>query len=155
MSLTFRILQLEDSDKILQLEKALLAKSNDDPMMAEIESWTSPWRQESLNHYLPTGWCFGGFQRDKNNSESELKCYFIAQPLLFLSRQTQSLWVEHIYYENPKDGYEIFEIAWKLSREKHFQKVYFPKYIQSLNLSVIKVSDWDPQYVEIKTTKVN
>ena len=155
MSLTFRILQLEDALSILQLEKKILAKLNDDPMLAEIESWTSPWRQESLNHYLPMGWSFGGFLRDQQNKETELKCYFLGQPMLFLNRQTQSLWVEHIYYENPMMGYEIFEIALKLSREKHFQKVYFPEYIQNLDLKGLKISPWDPQYLEIKTTKVN
>ena len=55
MTLITRIMQITDLDEIIAFEKELLAKSNDDEMDREIQSWNARWRSESLAHPLPMG----------------------------------------------------------------------------------------------------
>jgi hypothetical protein len=114
-----------------------------------LQSWTAPWREESLNHYLPQGWSFGVWSED-----NKLLGYFLAQPLLFLNQQTQSLWVEHICSPEAQILRELCETAIKLSREKHFQRVYLPtQMLQLSKLTGYKFETWNNNVTFVKTVK--
>lgn len=159
MSLYLRVIQPDDLDEVLQFEKAKLQETITDEMERELKSWNSRWRIESLNHYLPMGWSF--LARDRNlkssfSSEGLLVGYFIAQPLLFFEGQTQTLWVEHMQYNTLQARDELCELAYKLSREKHFQKVLFPESQSVMNaVRAYKAQNWDPQVLSVATTKAS
>lgn len=88
-----KTLILANLEMILSFEQELLEKINLDPMKKKLLSWKASWREESLEHYLPTGWCFGFFNPD---NPKQLLGYYLAQPILFYRGLTQNLWVEHI-----------------------------------------------------------
>jgi len=117
-----KILQAYDAAAIEQFEKDRLAKSDLDPFEAEMQSWNSAWRKESLEYYLPTGWCFGIWSDD---THTKLTGYFLAQPLMFIDKLTQTFWVEHLQGDTPKEIQDLIQVAVRLAREKHFQKVIF------------------------------
>ena len=120
MSYQARVLQPADLETIQQFEQKLLACRVSDEMEREMLSWHAPWRRESLEHYLPMGWCFGVFT-------GELKGYFLAQPQLFTRGFTQALWVEHLGGEDNAVSEQLIDIAQRLCREKHFQMLYVQK----------------------------
>lgn len=159
MSLYLRVIQMEDLEEILQFERAKLSETVSDEMERELKSWNSRWRKESLNHYLPMGWCF--LARDRNlpsphSQEGMLVGYFLAQPLLFFDGNTQSLWVEHMQYNTLQARDELCELAYKLSREKHFQKVFFPESQSVLNaVKTFRAQNWDPQVLSVPTSKAS
>jgi hypothetical protein len=132
------MIQILDStyeQTIRRLELQALEMKISDPMEREMFSWNAPWRGESLQHYLNTGWSVGLFGDD-----GKLKGYFLAQPLLFFKGLTQVLWVEHFSYSNLEDFNELKDTVTRYAREKHLQ-------------SVIYFSPQDNQLTEIKTTK--
>lgn len=157
MSLFCRVVQLQDLQEILDFENRKLQELIPDEMERTLHSWNVRWRKEALEHYLALGWSFLARDKDKPSSFSEeglLVGYFIAQPLLFLDGQTQSLWVEHLQYASLQARDELCELAYKLSREKHFQKVFFPN-VSGINnsISAFKAEAWNPGVMHIKTTK--
>lgn len=157
MALFCRIVQLQDLDEILDFENKKLQEQIPDEMERTLASWNARWRKEALEHYLKLGWSFIARDKDKPSSFSDeglLVGYFIAQPLLFLDGQTQSLWVEHLAYASLQARDELCELAYKLSREKHFQKVFFPN-IAGINnsISAFKAEAWNPGVMSVKTTK--
>jgi hypothetical protein len=161
MSLQLRIIQPSEIEEILSFEKRKLQDQIQDEMEREFAMWNSRWRKEALEFYLPMGWSFlARDQQVQNNngeahSEGPIVGYFIAQPLLFLHGQTQSLWIEHLQYNSLQVRDELCELAWRLSKEKHFQKVYFPDLSGLANgVSRFKAEPWSPQVLEVKTTKV-
>ena len=143
---SIKILQPSEISSILNFEKGL----NSDPSVVwTLQSWTAPWREESLNHYLPQGWSFGVWSED-----NKLLGYFLGQPLLFLDQQTQSLWVEYVGSPDEKILRELCETAIKLSREKHFQRVYLPTPgLQLSKLTGYKFEVWNNQVTYVKTVK--
>ena len=150
MSLKLKIIQVTDLDEILEYEKKKLSESIANEMDRELNSWNAAWRREALEHYLPLGWSF--LARDELGA---LMGYFIAQPLLFLEGQTQSLWVEHIQYTSLEARDELCETAYKLAREKHFQKVFFPNQNTIENsIRGMKAQRWEPAVLTVRTTKV-
>jgi hypothetical protein len=158
MSLYLRVIEPSETDEILDFENRKLSEMIADETERTLASWNTRWRKESLQHYLPMGWSF--LARDPSqpsafSSEGLLVGYFIAQPLLFFEGQTQSLWIEHIQYSTLQARDELADLAYKLSREKHLQKVFFPE-SQSLHNAVrgMKAESWDPQVLSVKTTKV-
>lgn len=159
MALVSRIMQLSDLEEVIAFEKQKLQETINDEMDRELFSWNAKWRKEALEHYLPMGWSF--LIRDQGttspfSSEGQLVGYFLGQPLLFFEGQTQSLWVEHIQYLSLQARDELCEIAYKLSREKHFQKVFFPESQSILNaVKNFKAENWDPQVLVARTTKVS
>ena len=141
-----QILQSSDQDQIMEFERQL----NPNPDMEwTMKSWSAPWRAESLQHYLPQGWSFGVW-----NEQKQMTGYFLAQPHLFMDSQTQSLWVEHVQAIQDSLRAELCEIAIKLSREKHFQRVYFSDSLKSIvqNLS-FKPENWAQAPFFVKTVK--
>jgi hypothetical protein len=158
MNLFCRVIQVQDLNEILDFENKKLQESIPDEMARTLHSWNVRWRKEALEHYLASGWSFLARDPDKLSEFSDeglLVGYFIAQPLLFLDGQTQSLWVEHLQYASLQARDELCELAYRLSREKHFQKVYFPD-VSGINNSIssFKAETWNPAVMHIKTTKV-
>lgn len=158
MALFCRIVQLQDLDEILDFENKKLIEQVPDEMERTFQSWNARWRKEALEHYLKLGWSFLARDKDKPSEfsdEGQLVGYFMGQPLLFVGGQTQSLWVEHLQYASLQARDELCELAYKLSREKHFQKVFFPNEHGIANsISAFKAEVWNPNVMQIKTTKV-
>ena len=149
MSLFCRIVQADDLQDILDLENRKLQESFPDEMERMMAGWNSKFRLEALNHYIALGWSF--LARDE---EDKLMGYFIAQPLLFLDGHTQSLWVEHVQHCSLQARDELCELAYKLGREKHLQRVYFPNDNGVPNsVKSFKPDAWTPGTLAVKTTK--
>ncbi len=151
----FVVLKAEDAPAVLRFERDQLESQNLDPIERELLSWHSPWRQESLDHYLPLGWSFGLW-----SDSGELRAYFLAQPLLFFRQMTQSLWVEHMGFpaQKPELALSMMDLAYRLSREKHLQKLLLPPSVP-LDKMGPEVERLNPQmlkegFVEIKTSKL-
>lgn len=151
MSLFCRIIQLDDLQNLLSFEARKMQEAIPDEAERTFAQWNSRARKEAMEHYVPMGWSFLAL-----DSDDELVGYFLAQPLLFLDGQTQSLWVEHVQYSSLQARDELCELAYKLSREKHFQRVYFPQGSGIMNsVAVFKPEVWHPAALQVKTTKVS
>ncbi|MES3038163.1 MAG: hypothetical protein V4736_09675 [Bdellovibrionota bacterium] len=157
MDIYCRIMTPTDTDEVMDFENRKLVDSHPDEMERSIASWHARWRRESLDHYMALGWSF--LVRDREvpsqySNEGLLIGYFIAQPLLFVDGNTQSLWVEHLSYSSLKARDELCDLAYRLSREKHFQKVIFPSNTGVMNaLNGHKPETWQPQTIALRTTK--
>ena len=88
MTMDIKILQSQDLESILNLEKALLEQEIKEEIEREMFSWKAPWRQEALEHYLQLGWSFGIWQ--ENGAGRKLLAYFLGQPLVHFRGMTQS-----------------------------------------------------------------
>jgi hypothetical protein len=159
MSLYLRVIQSSDLEEILEFEQAKLRETVVDEDERIFAAWHSRWRKESLEHYIPMGWSF--LARDRNMAteqlpEGPLVGYFLAQPLLFFAGQTQSLWVEHMQFQALQARDELCELAYRLSREKHFQKVLFPESATVMNaVKSFKPTNWNPQVLSVASTKAS
>lgn len=112
-----KVLRLEDKGLLMSFEQA---KSSQDPdPMAFMKNWSSPWREESLDHYLSLGWCMAHI------FEGEVKGYVLVQPILFFLGHTQSLWIESVRAQSEEISAELFEAIVKVSKDKHMQQVFF------------------------------
>ncbi len=109
-----------DQDRIYSFANEFLSKRSEDATAFMFDSWTAAWRKESLEHYLKCGWSFVA-----TSPSDQVVGFFLAQPLLFLNRQTQSLWVEMILGVDQEITEYLIEIAIKTAREKHLQRVLF------------------------------
>lgn len=158
MSLFLRIIQPSEIDEIIDFEMKELAEKIRDESERQIHSWNARWRKESLEHYLPMGWSF--LARDPSlassfSKEGALVGYFLAQPLLFFDGQTQSLWVEHLQFSALQARDELTDLAYRLSREKHLQRVFFPNTNSILNsIKQMKPEPFGTETFFVKTTKV-
>lgn len=114
---------LDPTAKILirKFELQRLAEQITDEMEREMASWNAPWREESLDHYLGTGWSVGLWSSE---SKSQFLGYFLGQPLLFYQGLTQVLWVEHISAVNQTGVQTLLETAVRYARDKHLQSVF-------------------------------
>lgn len=128
-----QILDSADVDSIRKLEIKKLEASVPDEMEREMLSWNAPWREESLQHYLATGWSVGLF-----SEQGELKAYFLAQPFLFFKGLTQVLWVEHFSYNTESEFEVLKDTVTRYSREKHLQSVMYVG--QDTNIHEIKTT---------------
>ncbi|MFP5518285.1 MAG: hypothetical protein ACLGGX_00145 [Bdellovibrionia bacterium] len=149
-----RVLQSSDIEEILKFEEQKLQELIPDESERMFASWNSRARREALEHYSQLGWSFLARDSQKPNefsSEGTLVGYFLGQPLLFFEGQTQSLWVEHIQTSNEQASMELIDLAYRLSREKHFQKVFLPK--GASGLPPVSFENWQPQVLTAKTTK--
>ena len=114
LGLAPRVLDPSEIEEVVAYEQAKLSGSIENML----QSWNAPWRKESLDHYVPKGWCFA--VRDKNQ---KLVAYFLAQPLLFFNGLTQTLWVEHLAYDDSQMLEPLIDLARKYAKDKHLQKV--------------------------------
>lgn len=121
MELAYKIATLAELDEILAFGDAALARTEKDETARMFKSWHAPWRKESLEHYLKLGWSF--VARDK--ATDELQGFFLGQALLFIRSQTQTLWIEALEAKTDEARQGLADIAIRLSREKHLQRVLF------------------------------
>lgn len=146
----YRIAELADLETVFEYE----AKKMHDPAIGEIENqiliWDSNFRKEALEHYFKLGWSFLAF--DQNN---KLVGFFLGQPLLFFDKQTQSLWVEYVSADNNDIYTELVDIAYRLARDKHLQRVLYSKEVQNGGYLTkeFPFKDWELQISFLKTTK--
>lgn len=147
--MTYRIAQLDDVETVYNFELGQTSQSSDDEFEKMIAVWSSPFRKESLEHYFKLGWSFIAF-----NAKKEVVGFFLGQPLLFFDQQTQSLWIEHVSGINSTISTELVDIAYRLAREKHFQRVLLSEKIQKLDLQKsFPFQDWERTIQFLKTTK--
>jgi hypothetical protein len=145
-----RVLTPEDAPQIVEFEKLRLQQTIHDENERELMSWHASWRKESLEHYLPLGWSFGIW----DETTTKLMGYYIAQPQLFLRGMTQTLWVERLTANTPQVGADLIELAYRICREKHFQKVLFFVHEDSdLSQSVFQLDRVTDNLMELKTAK--
>lgn len=145
----YRIAQTEDLENIFLFAENKLKTVISDDMERMMAIWESRFRKEALEHYLKLGWSFVAEDAVKN-----VIGFFLGQPLLFFQGQTQTLWVEFILANDENIKMNLADIAYKLSRDKHFQQVLFPEDVQNLNfekpISFQKIKD---PIIWAKTTK--
>lgn len=108
--------------------------------------WNVRWRKEAITHYFNTGWSFIAEQNGK------LAGYFMAQPFVHFRGQTQTVWVEHLESQNENIVHGLVEIAVKVAREKHMQRVLFSGELQN-SVNVWNPTLLDEKILEVKTTK--
>jgi hypothetical protein len=117
---------------------ARLERSMPDENLRRMTSWHVSWRSESLDHYLPNGWCFG-----LRADDGQWRGFFLAQPLLFFRGLTQTLWMEYLSFDEKADGDALLEVAVKVAREKHFQAVLISGGVSVADL----IEVWRPERV--------
>lgn len=146
---TYRIAQLADVENIHQFEMTLKFGDEAESIESKIQVWDSSYRTEALEHYFKLGWSFIA-----TNEKNEIVGFFLGQPLLFLDKQTQTLWVEYVSAINNEVKTELIDIAYRLSREKHFQRVLISSEFEKQNLDKpFPFKAWDRQVSVLKTTK--
>jgi hypothetical protein len=149
MSIDLKVIINSDIPEILNYEENRLIEQGLPEDEIKISAWSAPWRKEALEHYVPLGWSF--IARDV---DGRLLGYFLAQPILFFDRQTQSLWVEHLQASSLLARDALTDLAYRLSREKHLQRVYFPNLPHIHNaIAGYKPELWGSQSLLLKTTK--
>jgi hypothetical protein len=159
MSLFFRLIEKSDFDELQDFEQKKLKDTITNEIELSLAKWESPTRPESMNHYINSGWSF--LVRNKEipspfSQEGMLVGYFLAQPLLFIDNQPQSLWIEHISFSSLETRDRLCELAYQLGKEKHFQKVFFPNVHSILNsVKTLKPSSWSPNILQVHSTKVS
>ncbi|MBX3039801.1 MAG: hypothetical protein KF789_03705 [Bdellovibrionaceae bacterium] len=157
MALFCRVIQSSDLPEILDYENRKLVETMPDEQERTLHSWHVRWRPESLGHYVPLGWSFLARNPELTSAaepEGALVGYFIAQPVLFFDGQTQSLWVEHLSYSSLQSRDELCELAYRLCREKHFQRVFFPNVTGVANsVAGFRPEPWQASVICVKTTR--
>jgi hypothetical protein len=144
--LEFQVLALQDINEVYNFGEQRLRSEIADENERTFRSWTVKWRKESLEHYLKLGWSF--IAREAGQPVG----FFLGQPFLFFRGQTQTLWIEHIEARDAQVRASLIEIAVKVAREKHIQRVLFsePEPVANSFYGGQVVSD---VITEVKTTK--
>jgi hypothetical protein len=145
---SYRIAQLADVENVFNYESQLLNNADLEEIEKQILIWNSHFRKEALEHYFKTGWSFVAEDENKN-----ICGFFMGQPMLFMNKQTQSLWVEYVSAVDNEIYTELVDIAYRLSREKHFQRVQFANLQAERLLKNLPASSLDINIQFIKTTK--
>lgn len=150
MNFEIKNLREDNSEEIFALELSLLRAKGMDELEAQMESWKSRWREESLKHYLAQGWCFGAY----DESTKKLEAYFTAKVVPFFRSYTQVLWIEHFHALNPLARDMLLEVAYKYSREKHLQMIMFDGLeLNTKEKELYKAFSVDSIFTGIKTAK--
>jgi hypothetical protein len=159
VALAFQVLSPGDLDEVFRFADEKLKKSVPDDTERAFQSWSVRWRKEALEHYLRMGWSFVARKEAALGEKGETMGFFLAQPLLFFRGQTQTLWVEHVSAADEETTRQLVEIAVKVAREKHLQRVLFS---QPSEIS-LALEPWKPTLLgddhrsdliaEVKTTK--
>ncbi len=146
---TYRIAQLEDVEDVHQFELMCQFPEDSESFENKMQVWDSSYRKESLEHYFKLGWSFIA-----TDNQNKIVGFFLGQPFLFVDKQTQSLWIEYVSALNDEVKTELIDIAYRLSREKHFQRVLLSSEFerQSLNKK-FPFQKWDRSTSTLKTTK--
>jgi hypothetical protein len=118
MNLQPVVLISEDIDAIFEFEMQTLIQDIPDEDERMLAQWKSPWRREALEHYLKLGWSMS-----MNDAAGKIQAYFLAQPILFMGCQTQTLWIEHLGGVSKEAQTYALEVAARLASDKHLQRV--------------------------------
>jgi len=154
MGLSFRVAMPTDLEKVLEFARRRNDQRFSDPNQRRFAEWGAKWRTESLQHYLATGWCFLASRGAANKPESELAGFYLAQPFLFFRSQTQTLWVEELLGSDTDVCCALAEVAVRVAREKHMQRVLFSESFQINEfLLSLKGQTFQDQIIEVMTTK--
>jgi len=149
MSINYKIAQSDDLETIYNYAHNKLKNQISDEMELMMKVWESNFRKEALEHYLKLGWSFIA-----QNEKNEIVGFFLGQPLLFIDAQTQTLWMEMIEADDFKIQAELADIAIKLSRDKHLQRVILPKSVETLHFEKpYQFKHWSEKSIWVKTTK--
>lgn len=148
MALVHQVLSNPDIDEVLDFASGRLVSAIPDEAERAFASWSVPWRKEALEHYLKLGWSF------ITRESGEARGFFLAQPFLFFRGQTQTLWVEHVEATSPEVLDVLVDVAVRVAREKHLQRVLFAN-ADRLSTALAR---WNPEPLEssiavVKTTK--
>lgn len=149
MTIEFQVLGLSDLDEVYGFAERRLVQSMPDETERMFHSWQVRWRREALEHYLKLGWSF--IARD---TEGRTLGFFLGQPFLFFRGQTQTLWVEHIEAHDSAVREALIDVAVRVAREKHLQRVLIADADQFKQ--ELERWTWAPlneSIAEIKTTK--
>lgn len=106
----------EHVDAVYDYEKTQLPMDMGD-IQKEMVSWDKPWRKESLEHYSKLGWSFIAFEGDR------IVGYVLGQTVLFFNNWTQTLWMEHLSFQNEEVGFQLADTIVRWAKTKHLQKV--------------------------------
>lgn len=148
MAVEFQVLSLSDLDEVYEFANRRLVANIPDEQERTFALWTVKWRREALEHYLKLGWSF--IARDNGATVG----FFLAQPFLFFRGQTQTLWVEHIEAIDSETAEKLVEVAVRVAREKHLQRVLFSDSDKFTNaLSPWRPSRLHDHIAEVMTTK--
>ena len=148
-SITYRIAQLEDVEKVYEFEISEKFPTDPESYENKMQVWDSSYRKESLEHHFKLGWSFVAV-----DSNQQIVGFFLGQPLLFVDKQTQTLWVEYISAGSDEILTELVDIAYRLSREKHFQRVLYSASVKDRAISKpFSFQVWDRATISLKTTK--
>lgn len=149
MQLVFQVLGLGDLDEVYGFAEKNLVESIPDETERMFRTWHVRWRREALEHYLKLGWSFIA-----RNEAGKTMGFFLGQPFIHFRGQTQTLWVEHIEANEPTVRDQLIDVAVRVAREKHLQRVLFSDADRLGN----ELERWNPtplneSIAEIKTTK--
>lgn len=148
-SYTYQIAQLTDVEPIFKFESTLKFGAEAESIENKIQMWDSSYRIEALEHYFKLGWSFLALNQNK-----EIVGFFLGQPFLFMDKQTQTLWIEYVSAINEEVKTELIDLAYRLSREKHFQRVLLSSDFEKETLSKsFPFQKWERRTSILKTTK--
>jgi hypothetical protein len=146
---TYRIAQLEDVEKVHQFEIKKNFGAEAESIENKIIVWDSNYRLEALQHYFNLGWSFIA-----EDSQQNIVGFFMGQTVLFFDKQTQTLWIEYVSAIDNQIKTELIDIAYRLAREKHFQRVLLSTELQTQNLTKeFPFQNWERRASFLKTTK--
>jgi predicted N-acetyltransferase YhbS len=144
-----KLLLSSDMEAITDYEKSSMP-SHLSPIEIEMNSWDTSWRRESLEHYTNLGWSFVAIENE------HVVGYILAQPLLFLNKWTQSLWIEDINYDNEEIGYNLMDVTIRWAKTKHLQKII----TNNNSLKILKIQNKfdgfkEQNFSHLSTTKMS
>ncbi len=153
MELVFKIATAGDLDEILAFAEGNHKKAWSDEMECMLQSWHARWRREALEFYLPLGWSFIA-RAAALDADGPIVGFFLGQALLFVRGMTQTLWIEHLTGNDLVIRNALSDVAIRLAREKHLQRVLFAD-IKELDGAEKSFSfqKLDDEVLEVKTTK--
>ncbi|OFZ28706.1 MAG: hypothetical protein A2622_06375 [Bdellovibrionales bacterium RIFCSPHIGHO2_01_FULL_40_29] len=145
----YRIAQPSDVESIYEFEVKQKVSEISDEYERMMSVWTTSYRKESLEHYLKLGWSFLA-----TDTSGNIQGFFLGQPLLFFDHYTQTLWVEYMSAINEAIATELMDVAYRLSREKYFQRVLVSEEImQRPYTKSFPFQTWERKTHFLKTTK--
>lgn len=140
-----KIMTPGDLEDVFHFEMSQIAGAG---IEKEMQAWHAPWRREALEHYAQNGWSF------LKREDGVLKGYILCQPVLFFQSWTQTLWIEHVSARTADVGQTLIEVAYRWSRDKHLQKVFFKKNLPFSEGIQFAPVDTEGEFQSLKTTKM-
>lgn len=155
MELVYQVATLFEIDEIYGFAEERLKIIEPDETARVFRGWNSRWRREALEYYLPRGWSFTARRKAQGSGERGVVVgFFLAQPFIFVRGMTQTLWVEHLEADSNDVSAGLLDVALRLAREKHLQRVL----LAEPPLDMAPLARWphhrlSDEIIEIATTK--